>query len=485
MGNLLAIDLGASSGRAMLAQYGGGKITIQELVRFSNDPVMLNGTLYWDFLRFMFNIKKGITAAVNAGGFDTLGIDTWGVDFGFIDKRGQLLTNPVHYRDKRTDGFKSFPIPMEELYRSTGIQQLQINSLYQLGAIAKDQPEVFEDAQKILFMPDLLNYFLCGQMKAEYTMVSTSQLLDAKARDWDFNIIDKVGIPRRLFCGIVQPGTICGPLSPEIREELGAPAADVVCIAAHDTAAAVAAVPTQEKDFIYISSGTWSLLGTELEEPIINDLALKYNFTNEGGVNRSIRFLKNIMGTWIIAEARRQWAKEGNEYSFGELEKMAQAAEPLQSFIDVDHADFIKPGNMPRRIAEHCKRTGQKVPETPGEFVRCIDESLAMKYRLAIGHVEDCTGKNYSTVNIVGGGVKSALLCSMTASASNKKVIAGPDEATVFGNVAMQLMAKGVLKDVWEVRRVVAASSETTVYEPRGAQKWDEAYGRYLKVLEG
>lgn len=485
MNRVLAFDMGASSGRAMLGEYDGEKIKITELHRFQNDPVQVMGTLYWDTLRLIFDIKKGISAAVHSGGFDSLAIDTWGVDFGLVGKDGQLVGNPVHYRDNRTDGYRNFAVPTDDMYMSTGIQDMQINTVYQLDYLVKHKPEQLEATDKMLFTPDLLNYFLCGQKKTEYTIASTASLLDAKKRDWDWALIDKLYIPRNIFCDIVMPGTVCGTLTEEIQEELQAPAANVVCIGSHDTASAVASVPTQEKDFIYISSGTWSLLGTEAPEPIINEKALKYNCTNEGGVAGMIRFLKNIMGTWLIQESRRQWIREGNEYSFGELEGMAKECEPFRCFIDVDHPDFIKAGNMPRRVKAFCERTGQYVPQTPGEVVRCIDESLALKYRYAISCIADCTGRDYKTINIVGGGVNSKLLCQMAADASGMKVIAGPSEATVFGNVAVQLMAQGVLKDLAEVRRVVANSVETEEYLPRDTEKWDAAYKKFMETIIG
>ncbi len=485
MNRVLAFDMGASSGRAMLGEFDGEKIKITELHRFQNDPVQVFGTLYWDTLRLFFDIKKGISAAVHAGGFDSLAIDTWGVDFGLIGGDGQPVSIPVHYRDNRTDGYRDFAVPTDDMYMSTGIQDMQINTVYQLDYLVKHKPEQLEATDKMLFTPDLLNYFLCGQKKTEYTIASTASLLDAKKRDWDWELIDKLNIPSNIFCDIVMPGTQCGVLTEEIQEELQAPAAKVVCIGSHDTASAVASVPTQEKDFIYISSGTWSLLGTETPEPIINEKALKYNCTNEGGVGGMIRFLKNIMGTWLIQESRRQWIREGNEYSFGELEGMARECEPFRCFIDVDHPDFIKAGNMPRRIKAFCERTGQYVPQTPGEVVRCIDESLALKYRYAISCIADCTGREYKTINIVGGGVNSKLLCQMAADASGMKVIAGPSEATVFGNVAVQLMAQGVLKDLAEVRRVVANSVETEEYLPVGTEKWDGAYKKFIETIIG
>lgn len=483
MSRVLAFDMGASSGRAMLGEYDGGKIKITELHRFSNDPVQIAETLYWDTLRLVYNIKKGITAAVHSGGFDSIGVDTWGVDFGLIGYDGQMVGNPVHYRDNRTDEYGDFIVPQNDLYMKTGIQHMQINTVFQLDYLVRKKPELLEATKKLLFTPDLMNYFLCGEMKAEYTIASSSALMDAKKRDWDWEIIDKAGIPRHIFCDIVMPGTVCGQLTQELQEELSAPAAKVICITSHDTASAVASVPTQEKDFIYISSGTWSLLGTEVPEPIINEKALAYNFTNEGGFGGSIRFLKNIMGTWLIQESRRQWMREGKEYSFGELESMAKESKSFQCFIDVDHPDFIKAGNMPERIKRHCRESGQYVPQTPGEVVRCIDESLALKYKYAILCIRDCTGAAYQTVNIVGGGVNSKLLCQMTADASGMKVTAGPSEATVYGNVGVQLMAQGVLKDIAHVREVVASSVQLDVYEPQDTEKWDEAYNVFKNIV--
>lgn len=483
MSRVLAIDLGASSGRAMLAEYKDGKIKIEELHRFSNDPVKVNGTLYWDTLRLFFEIKRGITAAVNNGGFESIGIDTWGVDFGLIGADGDLVSNPVHYRDSRTDGYMGLDITIDEMYKSTGIQVMQFNTIYQLDYLVKHKKKQIEDAEKLLFTPDLLNYFLCGEMKAEYTIASTSQMVNAKQRQWDFNLIEKAGIPKELFCEIVHPGTICGYLRDDICEELNAPKAAVVCIGSHDTASAVASVPTQEDDFIYISSGTWSLLGTETSQPVITEKSQKYNFTNEGGVNHTIRFLKNIMGTWIIQECRRQWIREGKEYSFGELEQMAKESEPFKCLIDVDAEQFGKPGNMPALVKEFCEKTGQYVPQDPGEIIRCVDESLALKYRYTIDCIKDCTDKDFATVNIVGGGTKSRLLNQMTADASGLKVITGPEEATVYGNACIQLMAKGELKDLKEIRQVIKNSCTLNTYEPSGTAKWDEIYKDYLKDI--
>ncbi len=484
MSRVLAFDLGASSGRAMLGTYVDGRIEMEELHRFTNDPVMVNGTLYWDTLRLFYHIKQGITAAVNRGGFDSIGIDTWGVDFGLIGPDGQMVANPVHYRDRRTDCYRdgTFSIPVRELYAKTGIENMTINTLYQLDAMGKSSPDTLERADKLLFTPDLLNYFLCGEMKSEYTIASTAQMLNAKSRDWDREIIARAGIPGHLLCDIVQPGTVCGQLSDEICEELGAPKADVVCIASHDTASAVAAVPTQEKEFIFISCGTWSLLGTETDQPVLSEKAFQYNFTNEGGVDGKICFLKNIMGTWLIQESRRQWIREGKEYGFGELEQMAAKSRPFQALIDVDDAAFSKPGNLPRRIRAYCERTGQQPPETPGDVIRCIDESLAAKFGYTVACMEACTGIGYRNIHMLGGGTKSALLCQMTADAAQKAVIAGPDEATAYGNIAIQLLARGELDGMGAVRSAVEHSCRLKRYEPQAGKDWEEAKRRLVKI---
>ncbi len=325
MKRILALDLGASSGRAMLGEFADGKINVRELHRFTNDPVSMNGTLYWDFLRLFYEIKQGIGKAVLAGGFDMIGIDTWGVDFGLVGFDGQLAANPVHYRDGRTDGYRALhqKLPQEKIYAATGVQDLQINTIYQLASLVEQHPDQLKRTQKMLFTPDLFNYFLTGEMKTEYTIASTSELLSAEARDWDMDLVRAIGVDPAILCPIVMPGSVCGTLKKELQEELNAPPAQVMNIASHDTASAVAVVPTQEKHFIYISSGTWSLMGTELGGPVINELGRAYNLTNEGGVERSIRYLKNIMGTWLHAESRRQWIREGKEYSFAQLDAMA------------------------------------------------------------------------------------------------------------------------------------------------------------------
>ena len=459
---------------------------MQEIHRFSNDPVTVCGVFHWDVLRLFFEIKQGITKAVHQGGFDAIGIDTWGVDFGLLDKKGRLLNNPVHYRDERTVGMieKVFEtIPAQELYGRTGIQFARLNTLFQLAALRQDEPETLAQAETLLLMPDLFAYLLTGVKRAEYTEVSTTQCLDPKTGDWAFDLLERLDIPTRLFPPIIDAGQTYGLLSDAICEELGCPKVPVIAVATHDTGSAVAAVPTQQDDFIYISCGTWSLFGTELPAPVINETSRKYNLTNEGGYGRTVRFLKNIMGLWLIQESRRQWIREGADVSYADLEREALAAKPFQCFINPDDPSFEMPGNLPRRVQEFCRKTGQYVPETRGEIMRCIYESLAMRYRYTRRSIEEVTGRSYEAIHMIGGGTKDRLLCQMTADACNCLVKAGPIEATAMGNIAVQLIALGEIKDLKEARRIVEASETLKQYTPEAPQAYAEAYQRFLKAI--
>ena len=483
---VLAFDFGASSGRAILGTYADGKITLKEIHRFSNDPVEINGTLYWDVLRLFYEVKQGITKATLDGGFDSIGIDTWGVDFGLLDKEGRLLSNPVNYRDARTEGMmeEAFKlVPRDELYAATGTQLMRINTLFQLVALQHKDPELLARADKLLLMPDLFAYFLTGVVKAEYTEVSTTNILNPNKGDWAWDVLDKLGIERKLFPEITDAGTVYGPLKKEICEELGCPQVPVVAVATHDTASAVAAVPASDEHFIYISCGTWSLFGTELPKPVINEKTAGFNFTNEGGVKRTTRLLKNIMGLWLTQEARRQWIREGVECSFGQLADEALTAEPMKCFVDPDDPSFELPGNEPRRIKDFCKATGQAVPESRGEIMRCIYESLAMKYRYTHRALEEITGLKYGAIHMIGGGTQATLLCQMAADACGVPVIAGPIEATAMGNAAMQLLALGEIGSPAEIRETVARSEELKTYLPRDTASFDAAYDRFLKLL--
>lgn len=479
---ILAFDFGASSGRAILATYDGEKIKMEEVHRFSNDPVTVCGTFYWDVLRLFFEIKQGITKAVHQGGFDAIGIDTWGVDFGLLDKKGRLLNNPVHYRDTRTVGMmeKVFQtVPQKELYDETGIQMARLNTIFQLYSLVQNEPETLALADTMLLMPDLFAYLLTGVKRAEYTEVSTTQMLNPKTGDWHYELLEKLGIPTRILPKIIDAGETYGLLSDEICEELGCPKVPVIAVATHDTGSAVASVPSQKDDFIYISCGTWSLFGTELPAPVINDTTSRFNLTNESGFGRTTRMLKNIMGLWLIQESRRQWIREGFDVSYADLEKEALEVEPFRCFINPDDPSFELPGNQPKRVQEYCERTGQTVPQTRGEIMRCIYESLAMKYRATFQQIREVTGKSYETIHMIGGGTKDRLLCQMTADACNTPVIAGPIEATAMGNIAVQLIALGEFSGLKEARGVIAASELPKSYTPADTAAYDAAYARF------
>lgn len=482
---VLAFDFGASSGRAIIGCFDGDKITLEEVHRFSNDPVSVGGTVYWDVLRLFYEIKQGIIKAKIAGGFDSIGIDTWGVDFGLIDSEGKLMENPVHYRDARTVGlvdeaFKT--MPKEKLYGITGIQFMELNTLFQLISLKKYRPWMLERADKMLFMPDLFGYMLTGKMCAEYSIASTSQLIDLDKKTWSKEILDAFGIKESVFAPLVQPGTVLGELSKEVCEECGVDPVPVISVCGHDTQSAITSVPCEDGDFAFLSSGTWSLFGTELDKPIVNETSMNINITNEGGFDGSTGFLKNIIGLWLIQESRRQWKREGKEYSYADLEKLALAAEPFKCFIDPDAPEFVPHGNIPERVREFCRKTGQYVPETVGEIMRCIYESLAMKYRLTFEKLRECTERDYPVIHVIGGGTKDGLLCQMTANSCDRTVKAGPIEATVMGNVAVQLMSDGSVKNIGQARKIVADSSELKAFEPKDTDKWAGAYEDFLKV---
>ena len=483
---VLAFDFGASSGRAVLGTLQDGKIHMKEVHRFSNDPVIIKGTMYWDTLRQFFEIKQGILKAKQVEDFESIGIDTWGVDFGLLNEHGELMENAIHYRDKRTNGMIEdvfSKIPKDRLYAITGNEFMYFNTIFQMNSLVEKRPWMIEQADKFLFTPDLFNYFLTGNMKSEYTMATTSSMLDIRRKKWSKEVMKAIGLPEHLFPQIVESGTIIGELKSEICEELSVTPKKVIAVASHDTQSASVAVPTQEKDFVFISCGTWSLYGTELDEPSINPKSLKLNVTNEGSYGGKINFLKNITGLWMIQESRRQWIRENKEYSFGDLEVMASQAEPFQSYIDVDAPEFIPSGNMPRRIREFCRKTGQPIPETIGEIICCINQSLALKYRNVLKKIETCLDKSYNKIYMIGGGIQSRMLCQMTASANNCEVQAGPVEATALGNLAVQFMALGAVRDIHEARAIVQRSEESYTYFPQNTPDWDAAYEDFMKII--
>lgn len=483
---VLAFDFGASSGRAIVGVFDGEKIELREVHRFSNDPVKINGTFYWDVQRLFFEIKQGILKAKEDGGFDSIGIDTWGVDFGLLRKDGTLVENPVHYRDARNDGMveaaKKY-MTLDEMYDITGIQFMDFNTIFQLLSLKENRPYILEEADTLLFMPDLLSYMLTGVKSTEYSIATTSQMVDLKTHDWSDRILDALGIKKSLLTDIVPTGTVIGQLSDDICEELGVPKADVISVASHDTQSAVTAAPCEYEDFAFISCGTWSLFGTEVKEPIINEASKKLNVTNEGGYDYTVAFLKNICGLWLIQESRRQWMREGKEYSYAELEKLALECEPFKCFIDPDAPEFAPMGNIPKRVREYCKKTGQYVPETVGEIMRCIYESLALKYRYTFDGIKDCTGKSYDRIHVMGGGTKDKLLLQMTAQSCNVNVYGGPIEATALGNIAVQLMSSGAVKDIKEARKIIADGEKLKLYSPESRNEWEAAYESFKKII--
>ncbi|MBW5446850.1 rhamnulokinase [Cohnella sp. CFH 77786] len=488
MSYTLAFDLGASSGRALLGRLTDRRIETEEVHRFPNDPVQVGDRLHWDILRLYHELKQGLLKTKHLGIVpDSLGIDSWAVDFGFVGPDGGLLGNPFHYRDRHTDGMmeKLFAeIPAETLFARTGIQFLPFNSIFQLYALKKAGSPLLEQARHFLMIPDLLRYFLTGEKWSEFSNATTTQLYNPLTGGWDGELLGRLGLPASWFAQVLQPGSPAGVLRASVREELDLGAIPVIAVAEHDTGSAVAAVPALDRDFAYLSCGTWSLLGTEIDRPVIDERARRLNFTNEGGVSGTYRLLKNIMGLWILQESRREWARQGADYSFPELVRLAGEAKPLAAFIEPDAPLFLHPGDMPARIRQYCAQTGQRPPEEPGEIVRCILESLALKYRYVLELTESLSGRTFGGLHMVGGGIHNELLCRWTSNAIGKPVWAGPAEGSAIGNLAVQWIAGGHFRDMAEARRVIRESFPVKDYEPEAAEVWTEAYGRFLHITE-
>jgi len=487
--NFLAFDLGAESGRGMLGQFDGKRIQLSEVHRFPNGPVYLPDGMHWDVLRLWTEIKQSmrLIAREHGGELAGIGLDTWGVDFGLFDRDGALVSNPYHYRDGRTDGMleEAFRrVPREEIFERTGIQFMALNSLYQLLSMVVNHSPALDVAKTFLTMPDLFNYWLTGRKVCEFSIATTTQCYDPRQGDWARSMLEKMGIPTHIFPEVVPPGTALGALSPSVAEEVGLGDVPVVAPTCHDTGSAVAAVPAKGSDFAWISSGTWSIIGAELPEPVINEHSLAFNLTNEGGACGTFRFSRNIMGLWLVQECRRSWARQGEEFSYAELTHMAAEAEPFQSVIDPDYGEFFKPGDMPSRIRAFCRMTDQPVPQSKGAIVRCALESIALKYRLVLGRVEEILGRRLEPVHIVGGGTQNRLLSQFAADAIGRRVVAGPIEATATGNIILQAMALGHIASLEEGREVVRNSFDVTTFEPVSQAGWDEAYARLLTIME-
>jgi rhamnulokinase len=487
--NYLAVDLGAESGRTIVGTLDEGCLRLAETHRFPNGPVRLPDGLHWDVLRLWADIKAGI--GISSTKFnrqlESVGLDTWGVDFALLDKHGALLSNPFHYRDARTDGMleESFKrISRAEIFANTGIQFLQINTLYQLLAMSVQKSPLFDIAQAFVTIPDLFNYWLSGRITNEFTNATTTQCLDPLKRDWAKSVLNACEIPLHLFGPIIESGSLIGTLLPSVADETSSSALPVVLPACHDTGSAVVAVPAQNQDFAWISSGTWSILGAEVREPCVDEKALRYNLTNEGGVFGTWRLSKNVMGLWLAQECRREWMRQGEELSYDAMTQLAAEAEAFLSLVDPDFGGFIHPGDMPGRIQKYCSETNQRLPQTKGQILRVALEGIALKYRWVLEKLEEIIGKRLDPVHIIGGGTKNRLLNQFTANCTGRTVVTGPVEATAIGNILMQAIGLKHLGSLSEARGVVRTSFTPEVYEPADSEVWDEAYLRFQKVMK-
>ncbi len=487
----IAFDLGASGGRGVVGILDEGTLMIEELHRFPNGPITLAGSMYWDAPRLfqemveaLFLYQKNVYGPLSGIGFDT-----WGVDYALLAKDGSLVGNPYHYRDHRTDGMVEKACEQvggrEKIFDVTGIQFMQLNTLFQLYAMAVQHSPQLEIAETMLMIPSLFMYFFTGQQVNEFTDVTTTQMFNPHTSAYAVDLLQQLGIPTNILgAEIVSPGTVIGKLLPDIAESTGLGAVPVIAAATHDTASAVAAVPAKGEDWAYLSSGTWSLLGLEIPEPIINADSLAYNLTNEGGVGNTYRFLKNIVGLWLVQECKRIWDREGCQRDFGELVQEAENAAPFIAVLDPNNPQFLHPPSMPEAIVQFSKDSGQSAPSTRGEIIRCTLESLALKYRNVLEKMEHLRGKPVETLHIVGGGVQNSLLCQFTANATGKPVIAGPIEATATGNIMMQAIATGDIASIEEGRDIVKQSFDMVMYEPQDVEQWEEAYQRSRHILE-
>jgi len=489
MTQMVAVDLGAQSGRVALGTLDGDRLLVSELHRFRNTPVQAHGTLYWDALGLFEAIQVGLAAAgTNSTEVASVGVDSWGVDYALLDRGERLIENPVHHRDRRTDGVMErlfAKVPAREVYEITGIQLMPINTLVQLYAAVTAGERSLEIAETLLLVPDLFHFWLTGVVKSEYTNATTTQFLDPRAQAWATELLERLGLPTRVLPEFVRPATSLGSLLPEIVERTRLRRAVVVATATHDTASAVAAVPFRHSGSAFISAGTWSLVGLELDSPLITDEAFAANLTNEGGIENTVRLLKNVNGMWLVHECQRAWSAEGNVLDFDDLVRLAARAPAHASLIDPDDASLMQPGSMPERIRQVSRSARQPEPDGPGAIVRCIVESLALKYRYTVELLTRVSGVALSEIHIVGGGARNELLCQSTADAVGLPVLAGPEEATVVGNLLGQAIALGELSSLDEARAVVRRSFEPRVFEPTRRAEWDAAYERFRGIIGG
>ena len=483
--NCLTIDLGATSGRAIVATFDGTKVSMREIARFDNPMIPLGGHLFWDLPALYNNIVSALRIVASEGlDISSMAIDTWGCDFAMFGADGQLLSLPYCYRDSHTEGAmeRLFErMPKEEVYGRTGIQFMEFNSLFQLDTLRRNNCTALQSADKILFIPDALSYMLTGKMVTEYTIASTSQMLDPRTKRFDKELMEAVGVSEEQFGRFVFPGEEVGPLSEEVQRQTGLGAIPVIAVAGHDTGSAVAAVPAQNERFAYLSSGTWSLMGIEVKDAIITEESYKVNFTNEGGVEGTTRFLKNICGMWLLERCRKEWT---TDYSYPELIEAAMAAPAFRSLINPDDACFANPDRMIDAIQDYCRRTGQPVPETHGELTRCIFESLPLRYKQVFGWMQGMAPFAIEKLHVIGGGSKNNVLNQFTANALGIPVVAGPSEATAIGNIMLQAKAVGMVGDIQEMRSLIASSIETVEFLPQDTEVWNEAFQKFVEVTK-
>ena len=481
-----AVDLGATSGRTIVGTLADGKVRLEELTRFPNNLIETGGHFYWDIYALYFEIIKGLKQAVRRGlQVESIGIDTWGVDFVCVGDDGALLRNPLSYRDPHTFGameeYFETAVPKEDVYRLTGIQFMNFNSLFQLYVMRRDGNAALRHAEKILFVPDALGWMLTGEAVCEYTIASTSQLLNPVTKELDARLLGSLGLDRSLFGRMVMPGTRIGTLTEEVQKMTGLGPVPVIAVAGHDTASAVAAVPAKDEHFAYLSSGTWSLMGIETKEPIINKVSYERNFTNEGGVEGTTRFLKNICGMWLLERCRKEWGDDAPA-DYGVLLSEAMKVPSFQSLINPDDPVFANPADMQGAIKEYCCATGQHVPEGYAEICRCIFESLALRYRQVAGYLKEMAAFPIDTLHIIGGGSLNEYLNQFTANATGLTVLAGPQECTALGNIMLQAKAAGIVGDIFDMRRIIAGSVAMKRYEPADKEMWDNAYEKFKSL---
>lgn len=486
--HLLAFDLGAGSGRAMLGHFDDRSLQIEECYRFPNQPVRVGDHLYTDVLHLWTQVQTGLQQAAykTQGSLTSVGVDTWGVDFALLDEQDRLLGNPHHYRDPHTRGTLEIVqeiVSLQDIYTQTGNQLIEFNTLFQLIALQRDQSPLLSSAQSLLMLPDLFNFWLCGEKASEATVASTSQCFNPITQNWATELVSVLGLPTHIFQKIVPAGTVLGTLRPWLAEGCDCAELPVIAPACHDTGSAVAAIPVDQDRFMYISSGTWSLIGVELKQPLINQATLAANFANEGGVGKRTRLLKITPGMWMLQQCRDDWARRGQAYSYDELTELARHAAPFGPLLAVGDEAFVAPGGMPARIVEYCQRTHQQTPQSPGEIVRTILESLALEYQNCMENLESLLGYPLDVIHIIGGGSRNSLLNQLTADLTQRPVIAGPVEATVAGNILVQLMALGTLASLDQARQVMRASFHPSAYLPASHSGWEDARGRYSKLV--